>query len=132
MLEWGALPDSCRTKIGKTVSRRQIIPNPIKIILRPDPRHSSPFCIPPILWPIPDKTGFNTGSMKIMLFLILVSLLLAAGFLIAYLRAARAGQFDDDYTPAIRMLFDGTVSDPAPQAIEKEIKQQDEDLKPSL
>jgi cbb3-type cytochrome oxidase maturation protein len=70
--------------------------------------------------------------MKIMLFLILVSLLLAAGFLIAYLRAARDGQFDDDYTPAIRMLFDGTIPDPTPQRIEKEIKQQDEDLNPSL
>jgi cbb3-type cytochrome oxidase maturation protein len=44
--------------------------------------------------------------MKIMLFLILVSLLLAAGFLVAFLRAARAGQFDDEYTPAIRILFD--------------------------
>ncbi len=44
-----------------------------------------------------------------MLFLILVSLLLAAGFLFAYLRAARAGQFDDEYTPAIRMLFDDTT-----------------------
>ena len=70
--------------------------------------------------------------MKIMLFLILVSLLLAAGFLIAYLRASRDGQFDDDYTPAIRMLFDGTIPDPTPQRIEKEIKQQDEDLNPSL
>jgi cbb3-type cytochrome oxidase maturation protein len=47
--------------------------------------------------------------MQIMLFLILVSLLLAAGFLFAYLRAARAGQFDDEYTPAIRMLFDDTT-----------------------
>ena len=46
--------------------------------------------------------------MKIMLFLILVSLLLAAGFLLAYLRAARDGQFDDDYTPSIRMLFEDT------------------------
>ena len=58
-----------------------------------------------------------------MLFLILVSLLLAAGFLIAYLRASSSGQFDDDYTPAIRMLFDDTI---------QEEKQQDEDLKPSL
>ena len=69
-----------------------------------------------------------------MLFLILVSLLLAAGFLLAYLRASRDGQFDDEYTPAIRMLFD----DPVPGAssnngsAEKEVKQQDEDLKPSL
>jgi cbb3-type cytochrome oxidase maturation protein len=61
--------------------------------------------------------------MKIMLFLILVSLTVAAGFLLAYLFAARNGQFDDDCTPAIRMLFDDPVSE--------EIKQ-DEDLNPSL
>ncbi len=72
--------------------------------------------------------------MKIMLFLILVSLLLAAGFLIAYLRAARDGQFDDDYTPAVRMLFDTPSLDP-PSPEERgaaEKKLQDEDLKPSL
>lgn len=73
--------------------------------------------------------------MKIMLFLILVSLLLAVGFLIAYLRAAGSGQFDDEYTPAIRMLFDdGTqkrsgVKDSTTNDIEK---QQDDELKPSL
>jgi len=54
--------------------------------------------------------------MKIMLFLILVSLLLAAGFLLAYLRAARDGQFDDDYTPSIRMLFDDTSPVQTPEA----------------
>ena len=76
--------------------------------------------------------------MKIMLFLILVSLLLAAGFLIAYLRAARDGQFDDDYTPAVRMLFDGPNLDPPspnPSPEEREVaekQQQDADIKPSL
>ena len=68
--------------------------------------------------------------MKIMVLLILISLLLAAGFLLAYLRAARDGQFDDDYTPAVRILFD----EPIPAKKEKNIaeNQQDEDLKPSL
>jgi len=51
--------------------------------------------------------------MKIMLLLILFSLTLAAGFLLAYLWAARNGQFDDDYTPSIRMLFDETEAPPA-------------------
>lgn len=46
--------------------------------------------------------------MKIMLLLILISLLLAAGFLLIYLWAARSGQFDDDYTPSVRILFDDT------------------------
>lgn len=57
--------------------------------------------------------------MKIMLLLILLSLLLAAGFLLAYLWAARNGQFDDDYTPSIRMLFDEKTG-------ETETVQQDE------
>ncbi|MFN0213902.1 MAG: cbb3-type cytochrome oxidase assembly protein CcoS [Saprospiraceae bacterium] len=65
-----------------------------------------------------------------MLFLILVSLLLAAGFLIAYLRAARDGQFDDDYTPAVRMLFDNPILTSEKEIIEEKL--QDEDIKPSL
>lgn len=67
-----------------------------------------------------------------MLFLILVSLLLAAGFLLAYLRAAREGQFDDEYTPAIRMLFDGPDLNQVSENVPPEKTQQDEDLKPSL
>jgi cbb3-type cytochrome oxidase maturation protein len=48
--------------------------------------------------------------MKIMLLLILISLLLAAGFLLVYLWAARNGQFDDEYTPSVRILFDDATS----------------------
>lgn len=44
--------------------------------------------------------------MEIMFLLILISLVVAAGFLLAYLWATRKGQFDDDYTPSVRMLFD--------------------------
>lgn len=44
--------------------------------------------------------------MKILFVLILVSLLVALGFLAAFLWAVRSGQYDDDYTPSIRMLFD--------------------------
>ncbi len=62
--------------------------------------------------------------MQIMLFLILVSLTVAAGFLIAFLFASRNGQFDDDCTPAIRMLFDNTIA-------EKD-KQDEDDTNPSL
>lgn len=69
-----------------------------------------------------------------MLFLILVSLLLAAGFLLAYLRAAGSGQFDDEYTPAIRILFDdATPSTGMTDATNSATaNKQDEDLKPSL
>ena len=44
--------------------------------------------------------------MKIIFFLIIVSLLVALGFLAAFLWAVKSGQYDDDYTPSVRMLFD--------------------------
>jgi cbb3-type cytochrome oxidase maturation protein len=47
--------------------------------------------------------------MKIMFFLIFLSLTVAVGFLIAFLWATKMGQFDDDYTPSVRMLFDNDV-----------------------
>lgn len=44
--------------------------------------------------------------MKIIFLLLLVSLLVALGFLVAFIWAIRSGQFDDDYTPSVRILFD--------------------------
>ncbi|HQU57948.1 MAG: cbb3-type cytochrome oxidase assembly protein CcoS [Phaeodactylibacter sp.] len=44
--------------------------------------------------------------MKIIFLLIIVSLLVALGFLGAFLWAVRSGQYDDDVSPAIRILFD--------------------------
>lgn len=53
--------------------------------------------------------------MYIIFVLIAVSVLVAAGFLAAFLWAVRSGQYDDDYTPAVRMLFENEVH-PAPKA----------------
>ncbi len=44
--------------------------------------------------------------MKIILLLIAISLLVALGFLCAFFWAVNDGQFEDDYTPSIRILFD--------------------------
>jgi cbb3-type cytochrome oxidase maturation protein len=44
--------------------------------------------------------------MYVMLFLILASLIVALGFLGAFFWAVRSGQYEDDYTPSVRMLFD--------------------------
>jgi cbb3-type cytochrome oxidase maturation protein len=38
--------------------------------------------------------------------LIGISILVAGGFLAAFLWSVNKGQFDDDYTPSVRMLFD--------------------------
>lgn len=44
--------------------------------------------------------------MSVILILIIASLFVAGGFLIAYLWAVRSGQYDDKYTPSIRILFE--------------------------
>lgn len=44
--------------------------------------------------------------MAVIYMLIAISLCIALFFLAAFIFALRSGQFDDDYTPAIRILFD--------------------------
>lgn len=44
--------------------------------------------------------------MSALFVLIAISLLVALSFLGAFLWATRSGQYDDDYTPAVRVLFD--------------------------
>lgn len=44
--------------------------------------------------------------MKIILLLIIISLLIAGGFLFAFFWAVKDGQYDDEYTPSVRILFD--------------------------
>lgn len=41
-----------------------------------------------------------------IVFLIGISLLVAIGFLIAFIIAVKKGQYKDTHTPAIRVLFD--------------------------
>ena len=44
--------------------------------------------------------------MSALFILIGISILVAASFLIAFLWSVKSGQYDDDYTPSVRMLFD--------------------------
>jgi cbb3-type cytochrome oxidase maturation protein len=44
--------------------------------------------------------------MYVIVILIGASLLVATGFLFAFWWAVRSGQYEDTYTPAIRMLFE--------------------------
>jgi len=50
--------------------------------------------------------------MKIILLLIIISLLIAGGFLIAFFWAVRDGQYDDDFTPSMRILIDDDMISP--------------------
>jgi cbb3-type cytochrome oxidase maturation protein len=45
--------------------------------------------------------------------LIGISILVAGSFLVAFLWSVKSGQYDDDYTPSIRILFDDTKATPA-------------------
>ena len=38
--------------------------------------------------------------------LITISIVVAVFFLYAFIKAVKSGQYDDDYTPSVRMLFD--------------------------
>jgi cbb3-type cytochrome oxidase maturation protein len=49
--------------------------------------------------------------MKIIFVLIALSLLVACGFLAAFFWAVKSGQYEDDYTPSIRILFDDNPPD---------------------
>jgi len=44
--------------------------------------------------------------MSVIYMLITISIIVAAFFLYAFIKAVRGGQFDDDYTPSVRILFD--------------------------
>lgn len=53
--------------------------------------------------------------MTIIFLLIGISLGVALGFLGAFLWATKSGQYEDTYTPGVRMLFDDE-QDPRPRA----------------
>jgi len=44
--------------------------------------------------------------MSVIYLLISISILVAIVFFIAFIVAVKKGQYDDDYTPSVRMLFD--------------------------
>ncbi len=58
--------------------------------------------------------------MEILFMLIAFSVLIAVVFLVSFLWSVRSGQYDDNYTPAVRMLLDDdphAVSAPVPPII---------------
>ena len=46
--------------------------------------------------------------MSVLIVLVIISVIVAGGFLIAFIWSVQKGQYDDDYTPSVRMLFDDT------------------------
>lgn len=60
--------------------------------------------------------------MSAIIFLIIVGIVVAAGFLAAFIWAVRSGQYDDDYSPSVRMLFDNKTKTSDEQTDEEQTK----------
>lgn len=62
--------------------------------------------------------------MSIIYLLLAVSVVVAIGFFIAFIVSVRKGQYDDVYTPSIRMLFDDELVKEPKQTKTTNIKNQ--------
>lgn len=58
--------------------------------------------------------------MNIIFLLIGVSLIVAVLFLSAFLWNVKSGQYDDDYTPSVRMLFEDEGKEATSKKVERE------------
>ncbi len=61
--------------------------------------------------------------MSVIYLLITISIVVAIAFLIAFIKAVKSGQYDDDYTPSVRMLFDDEIVTENPNKIIQTEKQ---------
>ncbi|MDP5159032.1 MAG: cbb3-type cytochrome oxidase assembly protein CcoS [Flaviramulus sp.] len=57
--------------------------------------------------------------MSVIYILLAISIVVAVGFFIAFIMAVKNGQYDDSYTPSVRMLFeDELVKDKTDKTIQ--------------
>ncbi|MBP9190975.1 MAG: cbb3-type cytochrome oxidase assembly protein CcoS [Ignavibacteria bacterium] len=49
--------------------------------------------------------------MSVIIVLVIVSIIVAGSFLIAFIWSVKTGQYDDKYTPSVRILLDDTESE---------------------
>jgi cbb3-type cytochrome oxidase maturation protein len=56
--------------------------------------------------------------MSVIYLLISISIVVAIGFFVAFIRAVKTGQYDDDYTPSVRMLFDDELKIENPKSVQ--------------
>ena len=56
--------------------------------------------------------------MSVIYLLISISIVVAIGFFFVFLRSVKTGQYDDDYTPSVRMLFDDELKIENPKSVQ--------------
>lgn len=54
--------------------------------------------------------------MSVIIILVIVSVIVAGSFLAAFIWSVKKGQYDDDYTPSVRMLFDDAIKSENPKS----------------
>ncbi len=57
--------------------------------------------------------------MSIIFILAVVGILVAGGFLFAFIWAVKSGQYEDSYSPSVRILFDDHIEIPETEPSEK-------------
>lgn len=62
--------------------------------------------------------NFKLG-MSVIYILLTISIIVAIGFFIAFIYAVKKGQFDDSYTPSVRMLFEDELVKEQPKPMLK-------------
>ncbi len=50
--------------------------------------------------------------MSIVFILVIIGVLVAGGFLLAFIWAVKSGQYEDSYSPSVRILFDDHIKEP--------------------
>lgn len=60
--------------------------------------------------------------MSVIYILLSISIIVAIFFFIAFILAVRSGQFDDGYTPSVRMLFEDELIKEQTKSTNKEPK----------
>ncbi len=58
--------------------------------------------------------------MSVIYILICISIFVAAVFLYLFIKSVRNGQFDDNYTPSVRILFEDEVQKTSSKNSKKE------------
>lgn len=62
--------------------------------------------------------------MSVIYLLISISIIVAICFFAAFVKAVKSGQYDDDYTPSVRMLFDDELKQTPGKNLETKTKKQ--------
>jgi len=54
--------------------------------------------------------------MSVVFILVFVAIVMAGAFLVAFIWSVKSGQYEDTYTPSVRILFDDPTSSPEVKA----------------